>query len=811
MFESRRSLRAPFGRAAVVLAAVSCLGVAADPLLAASTTVVPPPTGDAVLSGVVSVAGELVPTDATVQLVELRRQTVVDDEGAFRFDALPAGDYLLLATSPRWGQATRRVSVAAGGTTTVELTLNLAVHHEAVVVTARSDARSLNELAQPVSVLSGSELRLRMEPTLGETLATQPGVASTGFGAGSSRPVIRGLGGDRIRVLQDGVGTGDASNTSPDHAVSIDPLSAEQIEVVRGPATLLYGSSAVGGVVNVIQDTIPSLRNDRDVQGSLDLFGGTVADEWGGRAALNVGKGPFVVHGDFTRQKSDDYSIPGFAESEAFRMAEEEEHGEDEHEGEEHEEEEGAFGTLPNSAVDTTGAGLGLSYVGGRGFLGMSVSGLDSLFGIPGGHAHGEEDHEHEGEDEHEDEEHEGEEEEHGHEHGAEEPIRSDLRQRRFDLQGELSEPLGGFRAARLRFGYADYEHSELEGDLVGTRFTNDSWEGRVEFVHQPWGSASGSFGLQFGSRDFEAVGEEAFVPPTETRSFAVFAFEEFGTGPWKLQAGARFEDQSVDAGGDEPASRSFQGFTGSLGTTWTGEDGWNAGLTLARSTKLPNAEELFSNGPHIATRAFEIGDPDLGKETSWGADLSLAKTAGRATVRVNLFANRFDDFIYEELTGEVEDGLTVVRYVQADTEFLGAEFQGTLDLIHRDSRHLDLEVSADTVRAELRDSGEPLPRIPPFRYGVGLHYRDQYWNGKLEVRGVGEQTRIAAHETPTDGYAFLNASLGYRFFVDRTVYELVVRGTNLTDEEGRNHLSFLKEQVPLPGRDVRLLLRVLF
>jgi iron complex outermembrane receptor protein len=747
--------------------------------------------GTAVLVGQVRAPGGVVATDAAVEVVELRRRTTVDAGGAYRFEDLPAGDYLLRARSPRWGQAVVRVTVEAERETRADLDLDMSVHHEAVVVTARAGARSLNELSQPVSVLAGEDLRVRDQATLGETLAEQPGVSSTGFAPGASRPVIRGLGGDRIRILEDGIGSFDVSDTSPDHAASFDPLSIEQAEVVRGPATLLYGSSAVGGVVNVLGEAIPTTGGDRLVGGSLDVFGGSVADYWGGRGALKAGKGPFVLHADFLKRKSDDYDIPGFAESEALRAQEEE--GE---EGEEHEE---AFGTLANSAVDSEGASVGASLVGHRGFLGASFTGFDTLFGIPGGgHAHGEE--------EHEGEEHEGE-----HEHGEEAAIRSDLRQRRFDVHGELVEPFGGFRAAKLRFGVADYEHQELEGEAVGTLFLNDAWEGRLELVHKPWGKAAGSFGLQILDRELEAIGEEAFIPPTQTNAWALFAYEEIGRGPWKLQLGGRYENQTVDAFGEDPLSRSFDGFTASAGTTWTGASGWNLGVTLARSEKLPTAAELFSNGPHVATRAFEIGDPDLEKETSWGLDVSFGKRLGHVTGQVNLFANRFDSFIYEEFTGEVEDGLDVIQYTQRDTEFRGVEVQGTVDLVHRGERHLDFEGLLDYVRAELRDTGEPLPRIPPFRWGAGLHYRDMRWTGRVELRGAAAQDRIADNELPTEGYTFLNASLAYRFFLGRTVASLLLRGSNLTDAEGRNHVSFLKDTVPLSGRDVRLALRVDF
>jgi iron complex outermembrane receptor protein len=776
----------PFLHRFAVIAVSSATALLAPPAHAQA-----PATGT--LVGSVKSSGGSEAPDAVVQIVDLRRRASADETGAYRFQDVPAGNYLIQAVSPRYGTSVTRATISAGTETRLDISLDVSVHQEAVVVSAQGEARSLSEVAQPVSVLSGDELSLRGAPTLGETLATQPGVSSTYFGPGASRPVIRGLGGDRIRVLEDGVGVGDASSTSPDHAVSLSPLSAKSIEVVRGPATLLYGSSAVGGVVNVLDDRVPDAAPDYVVGGVAELLGASVNDEWGGGVSLKAGRGPLVLHGGFDRRETTDLNIPGFAESAALRAQEEAEGG-----GEEHAEEEEAFGVLPNSAVETTSGTVGASYVGRSGFFGASWTGFDTLYGVPGGHAH--------------------EEEAPPVEEGAppaEEPgpVRVDLRQRRVDLRGARTEPFGGFRAAKVRFGVTDYEHKELEGEEVGTLFLNDSWEGRLELLHNPLGAFTGSFGVQLASRDFEAIGAEAFVPPTETRAFAGFVFEEVGQGTWRGQFGGRFEHQNVKALGDVGLERSFDGVSGSAGLVYRGAGSFGAGLTLAYSEKLPNAEELYANGPHIATRAFEIGDPDLGKEKSLGLDLSLNKRAGPVTGQLAFFLNRFDDYIYEELTDEEEDGLQVVRFVQRDATFRGFEASAAVELMHKEPRHVDLELQADYVRASLRGGTEaPLPRIPPFRYGAALHYQDNHLDGRFEVRGAAEQTRVSSSaELPTEGYTFLNASLSYRFFVGRTILQLRVQGNNLTDEEGRNHVSFLKDVAPLPGRDFRAALRVLF
>ncbi|HUG54768.1 MAG TPA: TonB-dependent receptor [Vicinamibacteria bacterium] len=721
--------------------------------------------------------------DADVEVLELHRRVRVAADGTFRFEDVPAGQYLVQAQSPRHGLSVASVGVVAGEETHVELDVDLARHHETVVVTARGEASALSEIAQPVTVLTGAELSLRLEPTLGETLAHQPGVSSTYFGPGASRPVIRGFGGDRIRILQDGVGTNDASNTSPDHAVAYDPLSAKRIEVVRGPATLLYGGNAVGGVVNVLDSRIPVTPATRALGGVFELAGGTVADEKQGAVSLGGGRGRFAWHADGYARDAGDLSIPGLAESAALRAEE----------GEEGEEHEQAEGVLPNSATEALGGALGGSFVGARGFIGLALSGYDTQYGVPG-HHHEEGEHE-EGE--------EGEEEE--------EAVRIDMLQKRGDLRAELHDPLRGLSSLRLRVGVSDYAHKELEGGAIGTTFSNDAWEGRLEASHRALGPLTGSFGLQVGRRDFEAVGEEAFLPPTVTRNWALFAFEEIGRGAVRFQLGGRYESQDVEASGDEPARRSSDGLSGSAGVVWRGGDGFSVGATVARSIKLPSAEELFSNGPHIATQSFEKGDPRLTNEKSLGLDLTLRRTGERVVGEASLFSNRFEDFIFADVTDDEEDGLGVVRYVQRDARFWGAEASLHVDLLHREPHHLDLELMGDFVRAELRDTGEPLPRIPPSRLGAGLHYHAEHWDGRVEVRHAADQDRVSRFESPTAGYTLLNASVGYRLFAGGTILDFILRGTNLADEEARVHTSFLKDLAPLPGRDVRLVVRVTF
>jgi iron complex outermembrane receptor protein len=715
------------------------------------------------IAGRVTTAEGTPATDARVDLLELRRQSPVDADGRFRFDAVPVGSYLLQATSARFGDSVVRVVVSAGAEQPVTLALERAVHREQVVVSASADARRPEEVVQPIVVLSDQELQEQTSMTIGDTLSSQPGITATTFGPGASRPVIRGLGGDRIRMLENGVGVGDASSTSPDHAVSTEVLGADRIEVIRGPATLTYGSSAIGGVVNVIDDRIPDHLPESAVTGTAEIRGAANADERSGAASVTGGLGPVAWHVGGSKRKSDDYEVPGFARVEP-------EPGDEK-------------GVVKNTFIDSDSLTGGLSLVGAAGFLGASYTGFNTDYGS-----------------------------------AAEEEVHIELRQRRVDLRGEITEPFAFLRGVKARFGSTKYKHTEFEGEETGTVFKNDSWEARLEAPQRAVGAWEGSFGVQFGSRDFQAIGEESFVPPTITDNWAVFAVEEFAlTNEFRMQLGGRYENQDVTADlTDFPRDssiddRSFDGLSGSLGFVWTMATNTALALSASHSTKLPNAEELFANGPHVATNAFEIGDPTLDKEKSWGGDLSLRQTAGRVVGSITVFANRFDGFIFEQLTDEEQDDLQVIRFTQRDAEFVGGELHTDIALLHAHPHHLSLELTADYVRAKLRDTGEPLPRIPPFRFGGAIRYQGAAFWGLVGVRHAEEQDRISEFETPTDGYTMLDAAVGYRFFLGGVVNDLILRGTNLTDEEARNHVSFLKDVAPFPGRDVSLSYRLSF
>lgn len=678
---------------------------------------------------------------------------------------------------------------------------------EEVLVTARPYGQTQFDALLGTTVLSGEDLDRRADITLGETLSGLPGLSSNSFAPGASRPIIRGLDGSRVSVLSDGIGSIDASVSSPDHAVAIEPVTAERLEIIRGPATLLYGSSAVGGVVNVIDGRIPTQGPENGVSGGVRGGYSTVNRGWEGSAAMDVELDSLVFHVDGYRRDTGDLRIPGYAESDQLRAMEGHEDPDGDHD-EDHEDED-VRGRVPNSDMRTKGGAVGLSHLFDGGFIGVSVGRKEMNYGLPFGH-----DHEHGDEEGHDPDP--GHEDEHG---DDDEGVRIDLRQARFDLKGELNRDMGLFETARLRFGHADYTHSEIDDGEVETIFNNKGWETRLEMVQKERGGWRGASGVQVMNRDFEAIGEEAFVPPSDTTLYGLFTVQEFRTGDWTVEAGGRIERQRIKAGeldhghghedqGDhddeDHDKRTFTGVSLSGALAYDFADGWRTGVNLARSERLPTAEELFSNGPHLATNSFEIGDPDLTKESVWSAEFTVRNRQGPLRGSVNLFYNRFSDYVFQSFTGAIEDDLDVLAYEQANAVFWGGELDLRYAMLDREDLRANLLMSADMVRARLRESGDRLPRIPARTLTTGVEVLSRYVDASLELKLVDGQDRVADYELRTGGYAFLNASVSVHPFPDTADFTLSVIARNIGDREARNHTSLTKDQLPLPGRDVR-------
>jgi len=688
---------------------------------------------------------------------------------------------------------------------------------DAVLVTASPLGGEAESLTHPVEVLHGEELDARKSGTLGETIESLPGVQSAAFGPAVGRPVIRGMEGPRVQVLSSGLGSMDASTVSADHAIGIEPFLADQIEVLKGPATLLFGSGAIGGAVNVVDGRIPVVLPGNPIGGRAELRGNSVNGERTGMFRLDGVNGNWVIHVDGLVRDTGDYDIPGHA-----RVEHDEAH-DDGHDREQ------PYGVLPNSAVHTRAGALAATWLGESGHFGLSFSTYRNDYGIPGGaHVHaGEKDGHDDGDHDHED---------HGHGHDAHDHgrVRIDLVQNRVDLKAGLRQPFPFLEGLNLRLARGDYEHVELEDGLPATRFRNRGLEGRLEAVQAPVAGWRGAFGLQFARSDFDAVGAEAFVPPARTGSLGLFAIQEKDFGPWKLEFGARHDRVRIEPeGGDR---RNFTANSLSAAAIWRVNGHVDLRLDADLSERAPTKEELFSAGTHVATQSVELGDPALRGERGRRLEAGAHVHAGRAEIKAAVYRARFDDFIHLADTGIFEDGLPVRLWFQNDATFHGAEVEARVRLVETDDGGWDLRLFGDFVRGRLDGDGTRqvhidvphgdhehhyqaeialggnLPRIAPARVGGELSWSLGNLRAVVGAVHYAKQDRVARNEAPSDGYTLVNAGLAWRMGrLDATGWELFVDGRNLTDAEARPHTSLLRDYAPLPGRAFAAGIRVFF
>ncbi|MGV6491187.1 TonB-dependent receptor [Stenotrophomonas rhizophila] len=693
-------------------------------------------------------------------------------------------------------------------------------HHltelSAVKVTASPLQGDAESLARPVDVLAGERLDEQKAGTLGDTVAKLPGVQSTFFGPGVGRPIIRGQEGPRVAVLSNGMGNMDASTVSADHATSIEPFLADQIEVLKGPATLLFGSGAIGGAVNVVDGRIARELPDRPLSGRAELRGNSVNDERSGMFRLDGVNGNWVLHVDGLVRNGDDYRIHGYAVIDGL----------EDHSGHDHEEgdtDEPRRGRLDNSSVRTRAGGVGATWLGEGGYFGASASTYRTNYGIPNGaHVHADDDHDH-------DHDH-GDEEEEGDEHD----VRIDMVQNRFEAKGGIYNPTSFLKNINLRTAYTDYEHVELEAGTPSTRFTNRGIEGRLEAVQQQIGGWDGAFGLQFGNGDFGARGEEAFVPDTSTKNIGLFVLQEKQFGPFKLELGGRHDRVKLDPTGDYRA-RTFDATNLSAAGIWTLNDAVDLRFGVDGSERAPTNEELYAAGAHIATRSLEIGDADLKTERGQRVELGIHTHSDRVEFSASIYQTTFKNFIYLADTGVVES-LPVRLWTQQDATFKGAEAEAVFHLFEGMAGDWDLRVFGDYVKAELDGSGSRnvdiavphgdhnhnytvelantgyLPRISPARVGADLRWSRDGWRASVGAVRYSSQKDVAQNEEPSNGYTLVDAHLAYRWDrSDSNSYEVFLDGNNLTNQEVRPHTSLLRDYSPLPGRGVAFGIRAFF
>ena len=656
------------------------------------------------------------------------------------------------------------------------------VQDETIVVTGVR--RRAEDVLAGVSVLDDAELDRQLRPSIGETLARLPGVSATSFGPTASTPVLRGLSGDRVRVLTDGIGTLDIASSGPDHIISINPITADRIEVLRGPAALLFGSSAIGGVVNVIDRRIPRRTPAGPLAAEAIAQYGSAANERSANAAIDVPiVSGFILHADGNLTRSDDLHTGGYILSKDLRqealtssdleiraLAD-------------------LKGTLPHTASRSAEGALGLAYVDGSLNVGASVTRHTTKYEVPIRFSLAPD-------------------------IEAEAPT-IDQEQTRYDVRAEI--PVGGLLGqVRARAGYGRYHHDEIEetGE-IGSSFFSNGGEGRLELVQTERSGWGGTSGAQYLERTVEIDGEEKFLPDSRQRQTGLFTLQSYVNGPFRAEGGARLEFSKLRADPDEQLQtfgdrRSFTTLSGSVGGQYEFAPGWRAGLSLSHSERAPSIDELFASGPHLASQAFEVGNRDLGKERSNSLEATLHRDAGPVHLVANAYYSRFSNFIFQAPTGEIEDELPVFEFRQGKAEYYGFEVQGNAKLGNVLGIDWGAEFQADTVRATVRGFG-PAPLLPPTRLIAALTGSRSQFDGRIEVEKAFAHDRTAPIETDTPGYTIVNAAVDWHPLAARPEFTLSLIGNNLLDVEARRSTSRIKDFAPLAGRDIRISARLRF
>lgn len=758
-------------------------------------------------------------SNATVEIEALRRSVTTNDSGEFVFDDIEDGSYTFHVYAPGYAHLHQDKLLNQEGEE-VFFTLSQSAI-EVIDIHATPMHLSVMESAVPVSVLSGETLRRQQAATLGDTLEKLPGVQSNFHGNVASTPIIRGLSGPRVLITQNGLDVSDVSRVGPDHAVSSEVSTATQLEVLRGPATLFFGSGAIGGVVNVVDKRVPT---NNELRGEVLLETQTVNNQQLGSFNITTGIDSVAVYADGFYRDANDYETPVAPDI-------------DDPDGEH---------LVENSAETSHGFTLGSSYLFDKGYVGVAVEQFDREYGVPG-HSHGDE------------------------------AVYADLTQTKWQLLGEYTVDSSLLQSVHFKAGTTDYTHSEIEGDAIGTEFSNQTDEVRVALLHQPIAHWHGGVSLHYKASEVFAQGEEAFTPPSDMDMFALAVMEERHFGDFLVQLGARVERVSLAAGnvllpeldahehGEEDdhahddhdehdheessytrqfsVDQTFTPVSFSAGAVYTLSNNYNVGLSLSHSQRAPSASELLSFGAHIGTGTYEVGalfelDPeeeghfvlassDIDLEASNNIDLSFRKTQGEVGFVFNAFYNQVDNYYYQDATGlfaesghdhdhgddetaesedEHSDELPVYLFRSADAILHGFELQ----VGWQASPALKVDFFADYVKARLKEGGA-LPRTSPMRVGTHIQYTYHSVKADLDVTRYAQQDDISSLESQTNGYTMVDATVTYDIPLNRIDLSLYLSGKNLTNTEARVHTSFLKDIAPRPARNFALGVRGYF
>ncbi|WOO40106.1 TonB-dependent receptor [Rubellicoccus peritrichatus] len=655
----------------------------------------------------------------------------------------------------------------------------------------------------PRHFLSGAELERKVEASLGETLAWEPGVSSSFYGPAASRPIIRGQSGYRVGIYDGGVGTGDLSNASPDHAVSIEPMFIEEIEVIRGPAALLYGSNAIGGAVDVVTTHIPKSSAINPVLGAAEVRYDTVNKGRTGIVATTVGDNDFTVQANGLWRKTSDYKIPGKARTDDYdfnnrtRLPPAVPQPSPNPEG-----------SVPNTQSETQMGSLGASWFWDQGWVGSSFTAFNTDYGVPSdGHAHGNP---------------------FGNSSfgpGPNDFVTIQMKQRKGDLEAELWPESPWLEELSLRTTYSDLKQDEFEGEFLGNHFDAETFESRIEAVMPQIDGWSAAAGLQFSyfdlfNRNISYNTGRADEDRLSTRSIGggVFALTEYETGPWQVELGARGDFQHAERSDLSNVERNDTAYSVSTGVSYRLTEAGKVGLNLSYLQRIPTADELYVEAPHGAIGIFQIPNPNLNNEESFGLDLFLEKDLGIWTFIATGFFRHFDNYIFLENQGFEVDGLSAYRYVQRQANFVGAELESAWRLLERQNQLLTFTALWDVVYGTDTTRHQPLPRIPPMRLGGRFDYTLGNWELGIGLRHAFAQNRVPQavfgtleYQSPTASYTFLDANIAYTLSIEKVIMRIFINGTNLTNAEGRNAASFLKDIAPLPGRNITVGLNVEF
>jgi iron complex outermembrane receptor protein len=697
------------------------------------------------IKGKVTLEGQGVPIHNVIVIItQLKLSTQTDDEGQYEFRDVPVGTYSVVARLDRVPDTIRQVEVGSGQTVTLDIQLKLTGIRDQVTVSATGSEQTASEAFQGVTALDATTLLEQQPTSLGETLERQTGISKRSSGPGSSRPVIRGFDGDRVLIAQDGIRTGSLSYSSGDHGEPVNLLSVERVEVVRGPATLLYGSSSIGGLVNVVSG---HEKAHEGINGFLTGVGSSGVNLGGASAGIEVGGKNWTVWGSGGGQKSGDYRTP--------------------------------IGKILNSNIEYYNITGGAGYFGERSFFSGSYSFNHNEYGVPV-------------------------------DTREEEPEVARLNPRRHNLRfnGGLNKPAGPFDHLHLTFDYTDYQHQELIDGEPETQFFNKTYSYRAIVDQKRRGRLSGTLGVSGFRRDYRVLGDEALVPPTTQDSFSAFALQGIDLGRVAFQFGGRFEHNGFDTEtSEERRNRSFNGFSGSAGIRVPLWKGGAFSFNYTHSYRAPSLDELYNFGPHPGNLTFEIGNSDLNRESADGIDVSLRHGSDRLRGEFHYFLYNLKDFIFLAPTGEEEEALPVAKYLQGNSRFQGTELSLGIGL----HQNLWLNAGLDYVKAELKETDTPLPRIPPLRARVGLDFQYKSFRLFPEVVMVRDQNRLFTNETRTPGYATVSLLGSYTFTQEHAAHIFSVQAFNLNNKLYFNHLSFIKDIAPEAGRGVRFTYTVRF